>query len=116
MAHCQASVPRCGLAAALFFAGVSAALAGVVETAACRHDLPAAGEAISRVSSRDRAGRAAPPAPAAMCQTLRANLADMRVARDIMARCLTGHERGENVAQLDVSIVDVSAIISRRCN
>ena len=98
-------------AIALLAAGQASA--GVVETPECRRDLPAAEAAISRVAARDRAKR--PPGDAAICATLKLNFRDMRMARDILARCLTGHERGENTGQLNDSIGDVQAVISRRC-
>ena len=46
---------------------------------------------------------------------LRQNLRDMSEAREPMARCMTGHEHGENVGQMDALIGDISFILSTRC-
>ena len=52
---------------------------------------------------------------AGLCRLLRTNLRDMQEARDGMAACLTGHERGENVGQMDVSMADIRAVLGSRC-
>ena len=49
------------------------------------------------------------------CKLLRQNAHDMGIARDSMSRCMTGHDRGENVAQLDASIGDINDVIAARC-
>jgi hypothetical protein len=32
-----------------------------------------------------------------------------------MARCMTGHERGENVGQMDASLDDIRFVLSKHC-
>ena len=49
------------------------------------------------------------------CKLLRQNLADMSGARGPLDRCLTGHERGETVAQMDASIEDIRAVLADKC-
>ena len=50
-----------------------------------------------------------------LCRLLRQNLQGMTKAREPMARCMTGHDRGENVGQMDASIGDISFILSTHC-
>jgi hypothetical protein len=89
------------------------ALAGTVDTPQCRADLPRAQALIEAVAARDRQGPISDNAR--LCAVLRRNSADMRGAAEILNRCLTGHERGENVGQLVASVEDVNAVIARRC-
>jgi hypothetical protein len=49
------------------------------------------------------------------CRLLRQNLDDMVRARGPMDRCVTGHDRGENVAQIDASIGDIRDVLARNC-
>jgi hypothetical protein len=46
---------------------------------------------------------------------VRQNLEDMLIARNAMARCMTGHDRGENVAQLDASMEDIRYVLAQKC-
>lgn len=89
------------------------ALAATIDTPQCRADLPRAARLIDAVAARDRAGPIRDTAR--LCAALRLNRRDMAGAADILNRCLTGHERGENVGQLRASVADVDAAIARRC-
>lgn len=91
----------------------SPALAGMVETPQCRADLTRAHRLIQDVSARDRKGKEANAAR--ICATLKRNRTDMAAAAEILDRCLTGHERGENVGQLRASVADVDAVMARHC-
>jgi hypothetical protein len=46
---------------------------------------------------------------------LKQNLADMVKAREPMDRCLTGHEHGETIGQMDDSIGDIRAVLASKC-
>ena len=87
--------------------------AATVDTPQCRADLPKAARLIDAVAARDRAGPIRDTAR--LCAALRRNRADMKAAADILNRCLTGHERGENVGQLVASIADVDHVVATRC-
>jgi len=50
-----------------------------------------------------------------LCRLLRRNLDDMVKARGPMARCMTGHDQGENVAQMDASVGDIRYVLARHC-
>ena len=44
------------------------------------------------------------------------NLVDTRVkAREPMDRCITGHDHGENLGQMDASIEDIRAVLADKC-
>lgn len=87
--------------------------AGVVDSADCRRDLATAGQLIQGVDQRENSVR--PGDYAGLCRLLRRNLKDMSRAREPMARCLTGHELGENVGQMDASIGDIRDILGKHC-
>src|SRR5262245_45116694 len=87
--------------------------AGIVDTPECRRDLALADRLVHGVRLRE--GSVQPGDYAGLCRLLRQNLQDMTRARDPMARCMTGHERGENVAQMDASIGDIRYVLSRHC-
>lgn len=101
------------MAFALALAAAGNAEAGTVDSPQCRSDLPRAARLIEAVAARDRAGPIRERAR--LCTTLKQNRTDMAVAAEILNRCLTGHERGENVAQLRASVEDVDAVIARGC-
>jgi hypothetical protein len=46
---------------------------------------------------------------------LRQNLRDMSQARRLMNPCLTGHDQGENIGQIDASIGDIRHVLETRC-
>jgi hypothetical protein len=87
--------------------------AGIVETPECRRDLAVAGELIHAVRLRENSVQ--PGDYAGLCRLLRQNLQDMTRAREPMARCMTGHERGENGGQMDASIGDIRMVLGERC-
>ena len=91
----------------------SAATAGVIDTPDCRRDLATAHQLIHAVRLREN--RVQPGDFAGLCRVLRLNLKDMTQAREPMARCMTGHERGENVGQMDDSIQDIRFVIGKHC-
>ena len=97
---------------ALIFA-VNPALAGGLDTASCRADLTRASTLIDAVARRDRAGPASDTKR--LCAVLHANRHDMAEAARLMDGCLTGHDKGENVGQLQASVKDVDVILGRKC-
>jgi hypothetical protein len=50
-----------------------------------------------------------------LCRLLGRNLGDMVKAREPMAGCITGRDRGENVAQMDASISDIRYVLTQHC-
>ena len=104
---------RAALAALLLGCALSA-MAGSIDTPQCRADLAKASALVDAVAAaRNRAGPVRDAA--AMCAALRQNMKDMRDAATRMDRCLTGHERGENVAQIRASVEDVGEVVRARC-
>jgi hypothetical protein len=97
--------------AAVLAAGTAAAEA--VDTPQCRRDLTTANRLIQGIAAREK--RFVAGDLAKNCKLLRQNLADMSGARGPLDRCLTGHERGETVAQMDASIEDIRAVLADKC-
>ncbi len=91
----------------------SAALAGIIDTPECRRDLATADRLVHAVRLRENSVR--PGDFDGLCRLLRQNLQDMAQAREPMARCMTGHDQGENVGQMDASIGDIRFVLSRHC-
>jgi hypothetical protein len=89
------------------------ATAGIIDSPDCRRDLALADQLIHAVRLRENSIQ--PGDFVGLCRLLRQNLQDMTRAREPMARCMTGHERGENVGQLDASIGDIRVILSTHC-
>jgi hypothetical protein len=102
-----------GLAWLAVAAGATPCWAGAIDTPECRRDLALANRLIEAVAARENSVR--PGDFDGLCRLLRQNLKDMVAAREPMNRCLTGHDRGENVGQMDVSIDDIRSILARRC-
>jgi hypothetical protein len=50
-----------------------------------------------------------------LCRLLQQNLRDMSTARELMNPCLTGHDLGENIGQMDASIGDIKYVLDTRC-
>jgi len=92
---------------------VNPALAGTIDTPDCRRDLAAAGRLVNAIAGRENSVK--PQDIAGLCRLLRRNLPDMMKARDAMDRCLTGHEHGENVGRMDVSIQDIRYVLAAKC-
>ena len=89
------------------------ATAGVIDSPECRRDLAMADQLIHAVRLRENSVQ--PGDFVGLCRLLRQNLQDMTKAREPMARCMTGHDLGENVGQMDESIGDISFILSMHC-
>ena len=89
------------------------AAAAVVGTPECRRDLAMADRLVHGIRLREQQMRRDDILGA--CRLLRQNLDDMVKARGPMARCMTGHDRGENVAQIDASIGDIRDVLAQRC-
>ena len=87
--------------------------AGIVDTPECRRDLAMAHQLIHAVRLRENSVERGDFV--GLCRLLRQNLQDMTQARDPMARCMTGHERGENVGQMDASMEDIRFVLSKNC-
>jgi hypothetical protein len=104
---------RLMLSAIAFFAALSAASAGYVDTPQCRRDL-AATEASFSATLRDL-DRNKRGSTAQRCAAYRRHVAVMRKASDVFRQCSTGRERQENVGQMEASIEDFQMIIARDC-
>lgn len=103
-----------GAAASLAIALVaSPGVAGIVDTPECRRDLAMADQLIHGVRLRENSVQQGDFA--GLCRLLRQNLQDMSWAREPMARCMTGHERGENVGQMDTSLGDIRFVLAKHC-
>jgi hypothetical protein len=90
-----------------------AAIAGVIDSPECHRDLAMADQLIHAVRLRENSVQ--PGDFVGLCRLLRQNLQDMTRAREPMARCMTGHERGENVGQMDASLDDIRFVLSKHC-
>lgn len=107
---------RSTLRAAILGFGVAVAMpvaAGVVDTPDCRRDLATADALLHAIRLRENSVQ--PGDYVGLCNLLRRNLRDMNQAREPMARCMTGHDQGENVAQIDASIGDIRTVLDRNC-
>jgi hypothetical protein len=89
------------------------AAAGVVDTLECRRDLAMADRLVHGVRLREPQTR--PDDLSRACRLVRQNLEEMVKARGPMDRCMTGHDRGENVAQMDASIGDIRYVLAQKC-
>ena len=89
------------------------AIAGVIDSPECHLDLAMADQLIHAVRLRENSVQ--PGDFVGLCRLLRQNLQDMTRAREPMARCMTGHERGENVGQMDASLDDIRFVLSKHC-
>ena len=101
------------LALAVALLGPASAGAGIVDTYECRRDLAMADQLVHGVRLRENSVKAGDFV--GLCRLLRRNLDDMVKARGPMARCMTGHDQGENVAQMDASIGDIRYVLARHC-
>ena len=98
---------------ALLLLSRQAAIAGVIDSPECHRDLAMADQLIHAVRLRENSVQ--PGDFVGLCRLLRQNLQDMTRAREPMARCMTGHERGENVGQMDASLDDIRFVLSKHC-
>jgi hypothetical protein len=99
------------LLATLLTAG--AAWADTVGTPVCQRDLAAANALINGIAAREK--QFVKGDLAKNCALLRQNLVDLTNARGPMDRCLSGHDHGENVGQIDDSIEDVRPVLADKC-
>jgi hypothetical protein len=88
-------------------------LADALSTPECRRDLATANGLIDAIAAREK--QFVPNNLVKNCQLLKQNLVDMVKAREPMDRCLTGHEHGETVGQMDASIGDIRAVLAAKC-
>src|SRR3954449_4280249 len=98
---------------ALWLLAMQGATAGMFDSPECRRDLAIADQLIHAVRLRENSVQ--PGDFVGLCRLLRQNLQDMTRAREPMARCMTGHELGENVGQMDASLGDIGSVLSRHC-
>jgi hypothetical protein len=98
---------------AALLAAPSAAEADTLKTPDCQRDLAAANALINGIAARER--QFVKGDLVKNCALLRQNLVDLTNARGPMDRCLTGHDHGENVGQIDDSIEDVRAVLADKC-
>ena len=82
-------------------------------TAACKRDLFVLDSTL-RNALRDLEA-AAQASDDAKCAAYRKHVDVMRQASKTFARCTTGRERQENVAQMDGSVADFEVLIRTRC-
>jgi hypothetical protein len=104
---------RRAAAAVLVTLVTTSASAGIIDTHECRRDLAMADQLVHGVRLRENSVKAGDFV--GLCRLLRRNLDDMVKARGPMARCMTGHDQGENVAQMDASIGDIRYVLARHC-
>ena len=113
-------MPAMSSTRATSFAGALAALiatgpaaAEMRDTPECRRDLATANALINGIAAREKqfvAGELAKN-----CALLRQNLVDMTKARGPLDRCITGHDHGENLGQIDGSMEDIRAVLANKC-
>jgi hypothetical protein len=100
-------------AAALAILATTPAQADIVKTPECQRGLAAANALIQAITAREKQFVAGDLTR--NCRLLRQNLADMVKAREPMDRCITGHDHGENLGQMDASIGDIRALLAEKC-
>jgi hypothetical protein len=82
-------------------------------SAACTEDLVTVDQSFDETLARLDSVTAA--SDREKCAAYDHHVAVMLSAREIFLRCLSGHDRSENVGQLEVSIGDFRAVIDRKC-
>jgi hypothetical protein len=82
--------------------------------ATCPADLAGVDDSFKETLARlDAAGKAG---DAEKCAAIHHHIDVMSAAREVFVRCLTGHDLGENVGQIDASIDDFRHILqSEKC-
>jgi hypothetical protein len=108
----ERALPIAAAALAVLLAAGQAA-ADVVNTPECRRDLAMANGLINAIAARESQFVANDLAK--NCALLTQNLTDMLKAREPMDRCITGHDHGENLGQMDASIGDIRAVLADKC-
>ncbi|HWD57011.1 MAG TPA: hypothetical protein VG308_01940 [Stellaceae bacterium] len=91
----------------------AAAEADTVKTPDCQRDLAMANRLVTAIAAREK--QFVKGDLARNCALLRQNLVDLVKAREPMDRCITGHDHGENLGQIDASIEDVRAVLAEKC-
>ena len=109
--HSIRATAAAGTLAALLAAGP--APAEILDNPDCRRDLAAANALIEKIAAREK--QFVQGDLAKNCALLRQNLVDMVKARAPMDRCMTGHDHGENLGQMDASIGDIRAVLAEKC-
>jgi hypothetical protein len=84
-----------------------------VVTTVCNRDLTEADRLIYAIRLRENSVQQGDWA--GLCRLLRQNDKDMSRARDLMNPCLTGHDHGENIGQIDASLEDIRYVLDTRC-
>jgi hypothetical protein len=88
-------------------------IAGTVGTPACNRNLAEADRLIHGIRLRENTVK--PGDWVGLCRLLRQNHKDMSRARDLMNPCLTGHDHGENIGQIEASLGDISQVLDTQC-
>jgi hypothetical protein len=101
-----------GVFASIFCAGPS--IAGSVDTPWCHGDLAEADRLIHGVRVRENSVQQGDWQ--GLSRLLQRDLRDMSRARQLMYPCLTSHDHGENIGQMDASIADIQCVLDARCN
>ncbi|MGD0187202.1 MAG: hypothetical protein ABSC25_18400 [Roseiarcus sp.] len=83
------------------------------QSGTCARDLADADALVAAVQAREK--DFSENDDAKNCRLLRQNRADMVAATAIMRRCLTGHDRSENVGQMEDSLGDIDAVLAAKC-
>jgi hypothetical protein len=89
------------------------ALAAPVDTPVCKRDLFQTDGALR--TTHDRLSQVANGSQAEKCAEWRRHVGVLRKASEVFGRCTTGHDRSENVGQMDGSVADFLGIIKQRC-
>jgi hypothetical protein len=89
------------------------AAADIVNTPECRRDLATANGLIEAIAAREK--QFIPHDLVKNCALLKQNLIEMLKAREPMDRCITGHDHGENLGQMDASIDDIRTVLADKC-
>ena len=99
------------LAAAVLVAMAAPVAAGT--SAACEEDL--ANVSMSFDETLARLDSVANADTDAKCSAYRHHIDVMSAGREVFMRCLAGHDRSENVGQLEDSITDFRVVVGRLC-
>jgi hypothetical protein len=97
----------------MMFAASVAAAAAPLDSDVCKRDLFQTDGALR--ATHDRLSRVANGSQAEKCAEWRRHVTVLRKASEVFGRCTTGHDRSENVGQMDGSVADFLAIIKQRC-
>jgi hypothetical protein len=93
--------------------GAGPSIAGSVDTPNCHRDLTEVDQLIHGIRLRENSVQQGDSQ--GLCRLLQRNLRDMSKARQLMNPCLTGHDHGENIGQMDASIGNIQYVLDTRC-